>query len=71
MGVRYELDSDHVAEIRVAVGRFLCWSWAMKRCVSFQHSQSGVPARLAFQTRHTPSSEILSGLKALGFNVKL
>lgn len=68
-GIRYELPSKSVKGIRIAVGRFLFISWIMKKTIRIVHSDSEIPEVLAFRSRRTRASEIVSQLEALGYNV--
>ena len=67
--VRYELPFKSVKGIRIAVGRFLFFSWTMKKTIRIIHSESEIPEVLAFRSRRTRASEIVSQLQILGYNV--
>jgi hypothetical protein len=67
--VHYELPSKSVKGIRIAVGRFLFFSWTMKKTIRIVHSESEIPEVLAFRSRKASASEIVSQLQALGYNV--
>ena len=68
-GVRYELPLKSVKGIKIAVGRFLFFSWIMKKTIRIMHSESEIPEVLAFRSRRARASEIVSQLQALGYNV--
>lgn len=68
-GMRYQLPAKSVKEIRIGVGRFLFFSWIMKRTIRIVHSEPEIAAMLAFRARRAQASEIVSELQALGFNV--
>ena len=69
MGMRHVLHASQVEEVRVAVGRFLFWSWHLKNAISISHNNDQVPSKLAFRSRSTPAPEMLNRLRALGYNV--
>ena len=69
MGIRHVLDASEVEEVRVAVGRFLSWSWHLKNTISISHHNDRVPSKLAFRSRSTPAPTMLDRLRALGYNV--
>ncbi len=68
-GMRYQLQAKNVEEIRIGVGRFLFYSWVMKKTIRIVHSAPGIAAVLAFRSRRAKASEIVSELQALGFNI--
>ena len=68
-GIRYELPAKSVKEIRIGVGRFLFFSWLMKKTIRIMHSEPGIATVLAFRARKAKASEIVSELQTLGFNV--
>ncbi len=69
MGMRHLLYASQVEEVRVAVGRFLFWSWRLKNTISISHNNDQVPSKLAFRSRSTPAPEMLNRLRSLGYNV--
>jgi len=69
MGMRYQLPAKSVKEIRIGVGRFLFFSWLMKKTIRIVHSEPGIASVLAFRARKAKASAMISELKALGFNV--
>ena len=69
MGMRYVLSASQIEEARVAVGRFLFWSWELKNAISISHNNDHVPSKLAFRSRSTPAPVMLNRLRALGYNV--
>ena len=69
MGMRHLLHPSQVEEVRVAVGKFLFWSWRLKNTISIRHNNDQVPSKLAFRSRSIPVPEILDRLRSLGYNV--
>ncbi len=69
MKMKYVLSPSEVQEVRVAVAKFLFWSWKLKNGISIVHSKDGVPSKLAFRARNVEATAILDQLKALGYNV--
>ena len=68
-GVRYELPFKSVKGIKIAVGRFLFFSWIMKKTIRIVHSESEIPEVLAFRSRRVRALEIVSQLEAFGYNM--
>ena len=69
MGMRHVLTVSQVGEVRVAVGRFLFWSWRLKNTISISHNNDQVPSKMAFRSWSTPAPEMLDRLQALGYQV--
>ena len=69
MGMRHAIHASQVEEVRVAVGRFLFWSWRLKNTISISHNNHQVPSKLAFRSRSTPAPVMLDRLKTLGYHV--
>ena len=69
MGMRHLLYASQVEEVRVAVGRFLFWSWRLKNTISNSHNNDQVPSKLTFRSRSTPAPEMLNRLRSLGYKV--
>ena len=69
MKMKYVLSPSEVQEVRVAVAKFLFWSWKLKNGLSIVHSKDGVLSKLAFRARNVDATAILDQLKALGYNV--
>jgi len=69
LGKRFELPSTQVEKIETGK-----WSWWFLKglksgCIQIQHHVDGVPKKLLFSARKTPSKEVAEELKKLGYNV--
>ena len=69
LGKRYELPATQVEKIETGK-----WSWwflkgLISGCIQIQHNVDGVPKKLLFSARKTPSTEVAEELKKLGYKV--
>jgi len=67
--IRYILQSSQVHEIAPAIGKFLFWTWQVRRAIRIVHSHNDIPEKLVFQARRTAAAVMLEQLRALGYNV--
>lgn len=69
LGMRHALSASQVGKVRVAVGRFLFWSWHLKNTISISHNNAQVRSKLAFRSPRTLALVMLNRLRALGYTV--
>ena len=69
MNMHYVLSRNEVREVRSAVGKFLFWSWKMRRAITFIHESRNAPSTLVFHTRQASTREVLDCMKTLGYAV--
>ena len=67
--MRYVLLSSQVHEVGPAIGKFLFWTWEVRRAIRIVHSHSYIPEKLVFQARKTQATVMLMQLRNLGYNV--
>ncbi len=68
--IRYDLLSSHVQKVGPTIGKFLFWTWQVRRAIRIVHSRNDIPEKLVFQARETPAVVMLEQLRALGYNVQ-
>lgn len=66
---RFELPATQVEKIETGK-----WSWwflsgLISGCIQIQHNVDGVPKKLFFSARKTPSTEVAEEIKKLGYEV--
>jgi len=67
--LRYILVSSQVQEVGPAIGKFLFWTWQVRRAIRIVHSHNDIPEKLVFQARKTQATVMLEQLRILGYNV--
>jgi len=69
VNMHYQLSAENVNEVKIAIGKFLSFSWRMKKTIRIVHSEPGITPVLAFRSRRAKATEIVSKLRDLGYNV--
>ncbi len=66
--IRYILALSQVREVGPAIGKFLFWTWQIRRAIRIVHRHDDIPAKLVFQARKTQTATMLEELRSLGYN---
>ena len=67
--MRYVLLASQVQEVGPAIGKFLFWTWQIRRAIRIVHSHSDIPEKLVFQARKTEAAVMLEQLRSLGYKM--
>ncbi len=67
--MQYVLLPSHVQEVGPAIGKFLFWSWQIRRAIRIVHNRSDIHEKLVFQAKKTQTIVMLEQLRTLGYNV--
>ena len=67
--MRYVLLSSQVQEVGPAIGKFLIWTWQVRRAIRIVHSHNDIPEKLVFQARKMQTAVMLEQLRTFGYSV--
>ena len=68
--MRYVLLSSQVQEVGPAIGKFLIWTWQVRRAIRIVHSHNDIAEKLVFQARKMQTAVMLEQFRTLGYNVR-
>ncbi len=67
--IYYAFTPSEIQEISVAVGKFLFWTWKLRKTIRIVHNRSDIQEKFVFVAKKTRALAMLEKLKTLGYKV--